>query len=213
MTKTLWALLLAVPFTLSAAPKKLTVLTDPSDQWPAATRSLMEKAAAVVFDRINENDVAQCVYRNAFRENVDKVRLKWGSEITVLNKNPEVTLKVLKKKLDRSILGMAQLNRARVDPDYFQVHQLEIILNETSLNQFAAKYPAADGDQELGIWVNTIAHELAHNFGYRHGMSGVWIKDYPGYLPTELGFCVMSNGKNGSDLGDYELRRQFKDAR
>jgi hypothetical protein len=213
MKKFLWTLLLALPATASSAPKKVTIITDPGDHWPDATRSVMEKAAIIVFERINDHDVAQCAYRNAFRENIDKVRRQWGSEITVLNKNPEVTLKVLKKKLDRSILGLAQLSKAQVDPDYFRIHQLEIILNETNLNQFAEKYPNAAGDQELGIWVNTIAHELAHNFGYRHGSSGVWVKDYPGYFPTELGFCVMSQGKHGSDLGDYELRRKFKDAR
>jgi hypothetical protein len=213
MKKFLWTLLLALPTIGNSAPKKLSIITDPNDHWPASTRSLMEKAAGIVFERINEHDVAQCVYRNAFREKTEKVRRKWASEITVLNKNPEVTLKVLKKKLDRSILGLAQLSKAQVEPDYFRIHQLEIILNETNLNQFAEKYPAADGDKELGIWVNTIAHELAHNFGYRHGSSGVWVKDYPGYFPTELGFCVMSNGKHGSDLGDYELRRKFKDAR
>jgi hypothetical protein len=213
MKNIFWILLLLWTSILPGAPKKLTVLTDPSDTWPPDTLKLMEKAADIVFERINDHDVAQCVYRNAFREKVDKVRRQWGSEITVLNKNPEVTLKVLKKKLDRTILGLAQLNKARVDPNYFRIHQLEIILNETSLNQFAEKYPGANGDQELGIWVNTIAHELAHNFGYRHGSSGVWVKDYPGYFPTELGFCVMSNGKHGSDLGDYELRRKFKEAR
>ena len=165
MKKTLCALLLMLPIAGLGAPKKVTVLTDPADQWPAATQNLMEKAAAIVFERINEHDIAQCAYRNAFRENVDKVRRQWGSEITVLNKNPEVTLKVLKKKLDRSILGLAQLNKAKVDPTYFRIHQLEIILNETNLNDFVAKYPAADGDQDLSIWVNTIAHELAHNFG------------------------------------------------
>ncbi len=213
MKKILWALLLAGPTNLLSAPKKVTLLTDSSDSWPGATRSLMEKAAAIVFERIHQHDVAQCVYRHAFRENVDKVRRQWGSEITVLNKNPEVTLKVLKKKLDRSILGLAQLSKAQVDSTYFRIQHLEIILNETNLNQFAEQYPAAEGDQELGLWVNTIAHELAHNFGYRHGSSGVWVKDYPGYFPTELGFCVMSNGKHGSDLGNYELRRKFKDAR
>lgn len=213
MKKIFWLLLLFETGGLLGAPKKLTVLTDPSDSWPPATLKLMEKAADIAFERINDHDVAQCVYRNAFRENIDKVRRQWGSEITVLNKNPEVALKVLKKKLDRTILGLAQLSKAQVDPNYFRIHQLEIILNETSLNQFAEKYPAANGDQELGIWVNTIAHELAHNFGYRHGSSGVWVKDYPGYFPTELGFCVMSNGKHGSDLGDYELRRKFKEAR
>ncbi|MDQ3233441.1 MAG: hypothetical protein M3Q07_16605 [Pseudobdellovibrionaceae bacterium] len=199
--------------TLTAVEKKVTVVTDPADSWPSNTRTIMEKAARLVFDRINDHDVAQCVYRHAFRENVEKVRRQWSSQITVLNKNPEVTLRVLKKKLDRSILGLAQLNKAQVEPEFFRIHQLEIILNETNLNQFAEKYPAAAGDQELGIWVNTIAHELAHNFGYKHGRSGVWVQDYPGYFPTELGFCVMTNGKYGSDLGDYELRRKFKDAR
>ncbi|WP_141734172.1 hypothetical protein [Oligoflexus tunisiensis] len=212
MKKNFLALLLAIPATGLSAPKKVTVATDPGDAWPAAARSLMEKAAQIVFDRINDHDVAQCAYRNAFRENTDKVRRQWSSQITVLNKNGEVTLRILKKKLDRSILGLAQLNKARVDPEFFRIHHLEIILNETNLNQFADQYPTADGG-ELGIWVNTIAHELAHNFGYRHGHSGVWARDYPGYFPTELGFCVMTQGKHGSDLGDYELRRKFKEAR
>jgi hypothetical protein len=211
MKKTFLAVLLAIPMTAWSAPKQVTITTDPADDWPAATRSLMEKAAQIVMDRINDHGVAQCAYRNSFRENTDRIRKQWGSQITVLNKNGEVTLRVLKKKLDRSILGLAQLNKARVDPEYFRIHQLEIILNETSLNQFVDKYPNAEG--ELGIWVNTIAHELAHNFGYRHGQSGVWVKDYPGYFPTELGFCVMTEGKHGSDLGDYELRRKFKEAR
>lgn len=39
--------------------------------------------------------------------------------ITVLNKNPKVAFKVLKKKLDRSILGLAQHNMAQVDSEQF----------------------------------------------------------------------------------------------
>lgn len=186
------------------ARKNVTLVTDPQDSWKPAELELVTQASQIVFDRINSHPVAQCAYRSSFKEKKSDLRQRWGRQITVLNKNADVSLYLRKKTMKASIYGLAKLDIATIDRRYFKVHNLDIMLNEANLHKDKQIYPGANA---IDIWVNTIAHELAHNFGYGHGNSGVWIDDYPGFFPTELGFCVMSNGKFGSDLNDAKRRR------
>jgi hypothetical protein len=48
--------------------------------------------------------------------------------------------------------------------------------------------------------VNVIAHEVVHNFGYSHFVTGDWQHDYPGFFVTEMAYCVMTDGRYGSQL-------------
>ncbi len=195
----------------SAVDVKVNVVTVPEEVWEAKELALVKKAADVVFDRIAEHSVAQCAYRNSFRDDMttDQLRQKWGNQIPVLNKRPEITLTIHKKPMDNKILGLAKVGTAKVDKKEYRIDNLDIALNQETINRHSEIYSKKTKSSDvLNQWVNVIAHELAHNFGYGHGTTGNWTTDYPGYFVTELGFCVMTDGKFGSDLGDENLRRE-----
>ena len=188
----------------------ITIQTSSEDSWQPQQLALMKKASHVVFKRIHSHAVAQCAYRSSFRENRDQLRRKWGQQITVLNKNPNITLKVRKTALKANVYGLAQIDIATIDRRSFKIHNLDIVVNELHLSLKRSPYPGFDASS---LWVNTIAHEIAHNFGYRHGSGGSWQDSYPGFFPTELGFCVMSNGKHGSDFNNLKRRQQLQKGR
>ena len=201
-------------FSLSghSAPKDITMVYE--GDFTASQKSFAEKAAHIVFERIAENRVAQCAYRHSFREkSKQKLRKLWSSQITMLNKNPKARLTIAKKSLKPNHYGEAKVGIAKIDRDRYRIENLAITLNEDTLNQDVEAYSKrSSSDRDIDIWVSTIAHEIGHNLGYRHGSTGDWIIDYPGYFVTELGFCVMTNGKYGSDLGDLNRRRKYEKA-
>ena len=184
------------------------VKLDLKGKWTPKQRQIIEQAGNIVFKRIHSISVANCAYRNSFREKTDKLRKRWRDQIPVLNKSESVLLEIDKKDLGKNVKGRALIDIAKIDRRNFKVYNLKITLGEAFLD-YSGKNT---NPQDLNGWVNTIAHELAHNFGFRHGASGNWDKDYPGFFPTELGYCTMSNGEYGSDQGKQELRRKFRES-
>ncbi|MFW7377710.1 MAG: hypothetical protein ACOH5I_02735 [Oligoflexus sp.] len=162
-------------------------------EWSEDEQKQIMEATAIAFSRMLRADVANCAYRNSFRENKDQLRKLWGSQIPVLNKTKNVEIEV--RRTADKVLGKAPVGVAKIDRRQYQVYNLKIYLNQEMLHQHLRADKSLDPN---GIWTNTIAHEVAHNFGHMHGSGGTWDRDYPGFFPTELGYCVMSDGKTGS---------------
>lgn len=186
-----FALLLATTTTLYANDVDVELI-NPID-WTEAEQTEIKEATALAFSRMLRADVANCAYRNSFKGDRDKLRQKWGREIPVLNKTKKVKISVRKTK--DKVLGKALVGKAVVDRKNHQVFDLEIFLNNEELHSYISRNKDM---KKLDQWANTIAHEVAHSFGHSHGKSGNWSADYPGYFPTEIGFCVASDGKTGS---------------
>lgn len=191
----LWKLILClslIPASHSlASDVEVTLLH--AEEWTEVEKNEIIEATKIAFSRMLRADVANCAYRNSFRENRDQLRKLWGSQIPVLNKTKKVLIAV--RKTTDKVLGQAVVGRAKIDRRNYQVFNLEIFLNSELLHQHLQNHKDLEKN---GLWANTIAHEVAHNFGHMHGSSGNWSQDYPGYFPTELGYCVMSDGKTGS---------------
>ena len=201
----LFLLCIGTQFLTDPAAFSLEIELDLKGEWTSKQRQIIQKAGETVFKRIHSYEVANCAYRNSFRQKTDTLRAKWREQIPILNKSQKVRLEIDKKDLGARVKGRALIDIAKIDKRQYKIYNLKITLGEAFLDY---KNPNAK-PQDLNGWVNTIAHELAHNFGYRHGASGNWDKDYPGFFPTELGYCTMSKGQYGSDLGKAELRRRF----
>lgn len=196
---------------LRADPIDVTIRTVPGESWRSEELDFVKKAADVGFQRIATSDVANCAYRNTFRDKLskDQLRERWGRQIPVINVSRKVTLTVHRGKFERKILGMAKIGTAEIDRRSYEINNLDISLNQEIINEHVADYSKkTNSDDLINQWSSVIAHEVAHNFGYTHGTKGTWSTDYPGYFATELGFCTMTNGKFGSDLGDENLRRE-----
>lgn len=208
MTKRISGLLAGVLLALPAFAGEIRVQARllPDGQWQAREKQLITRAARIVFQRIATAKVANCAYRNSFREKKDVIRKIWSRQIPHLNKSRQVSIIIHRKKLGPGVLGRAKVGIAAIEPRFHRLENLEIDLSREQIHNHLQKRGV--GDTEL--WVNTIAHEVAHNFGHRHGAGGRWAGDYPGYFPTELGFCVMTDGRYGSDGGDLQKRRQWQ---
>ena len=167
------------------------------DNWSKEELSAIKEATEFVFDHIHTYKVATCAYRNSYREpSKDKLRKKWGNQIPVLNKTDKVAISIKKKKLEKRVLGEAVVGTVAIDKKMYRIYNLEITLNGDQIHSHLSR---DKNKKDLrGLWANVIAHEIAHNFGYRHGSRGSWSDDYPGYFVTELGYCVESMGKFGS---------------
>ncbi|MBQ47219.1 MAG: hypothetical protein CMP10_07100 [Zetaproteobacteria bacterium] len=208
-------ILLSIGWHSNAMGKKLVVSVEalPEGEWEKAELAMIEEATQIVFDRIASYKVAQCAYRQSFRVNKDQLRNKWGRQIPILNKMDKVNIIIRKQSMRREALGSAIVGKASVDRKNYRMENLDINLNKDRVREFVQNrwqktnsVHSNKNKASLDKWVNVIAHELAHNYGYSHGTSGQYDNDYPGWFPTELGFCVMTNGKYGSSLGDRKLR-------
>lgn len=167
----------------------------PKGSWQPEEVTLIQTAAEKAFRRLAEAKVANCAYRNSSKENKDKLRKIWGNQIPVINKSRQVDITIHKKELEKNVLGRAKVDVASVDRSQFKIQNMEIDLSQDAMYSFLKTKPSVD---RKDLWVNVIAHEVAHNLGHRHGSGGTWSSDYPGYFVTEIGFCAMSNGEHGS---------------
>lgn len=190
-------------------------------------KSQIEQAADATFRRLISSDVANCIYREAFRAKhktksasgkvtthlytKDQLRQMWSSQVAFLNKFKRFKLAVEKKQLDKNELGRAKLAVAVVDRANYDLLHLKVTLDPDKIK--SSKLHATRQQGEAGTmdaWINVLAHEITHNLGYSHGVGHDWETDYPGYVPTEAGFCAMTNGQYGSHLGDFQLLQQRK---
>jgi hypothetical protein len=190
--------------TALADPIKVTVKTVKGSKWNAKTLELVQKAATIAFQELSRFEVANCAYRNTTRGKYskDKVRQIWGNQIPVINKSRKVSIVIHKEKMPENIRGRARVGIGKVDKKVSAITNLEISLNQETLNKHVKTYSKnTSSDEIINKWVSVIAHEVAHNLGHSHGSSGNWSNDYPGYFVSEIGFCAMTKGKFGSDLG------------
>ena len=191
----LCALCLLLTPLASAQDIEVTLDLQPKSEWTAEEVKLIQYAAEEAFRRMATSAVANCAYRYATKENKDQLRKSWGNQIPVINKSRKVKLTIAKKSLSANVLGQARVGSASVDRQRFSIDQLTIDLSSELL------YQHLRGDKSLkpdNQWINVIAHEVAHTLGYTHGTGGSWSDNYPGYFVTEIGYCAMHNGKQGS---------------
>jgi len=85
-----------------------------SEEWTAAEKLEIEQATKVAFSRMLRADVANCAYRNSYRENKDRLRKLWGSQIPILNKTKKVQISIRKtadQVLGKAVVGLAKIDR------------------------------------------------------------------------------------------------------
>jgi hypothetical protein len=189
-------------------------------------QELLQKASQRAFAALISAEVANCIYRESFRPfavepkgkklyaaavSKEELRQLWSSQVAYLNKFKKFSLAIAKETLPATELGRAKLAVAVADRANYELLNLSIVLDPSKIavsrTRVAKDKSSAD---PLDMWVNVIAHEISHNLGYSHGTSGNWEDDYPGYVPTEAGFCTMSHGKFGSHLGDLQKQRVWE---
>jgi Metallo-peptidase family M12B Reprolysin-like len=196
---------LGVARTARAAPE--VVVEDPTNKIPEAQRALVRQATETVLERLPATDVARCSFRNAWRGK--PTSRDWEKQMGFLRQQDRIVVTVLPEKLEKPILGMATVGSARQGGPKGRWTLVTIRLNQETL-----AYWAPGSAMDLDLWINAVAHEIGHTFGLRHGSGGGgpdWEGTYAGYFVTELGFCVASDGRTGSDRGDLDLRRKRKD--
>lgn len=179
----------------------------PRKSWTTSEAKLIKQATVKSFELLADSSVANCAYRNSFRhKSKDKLRQRWGNQIPIINKSQKVSITIHKKDLGhKSILGAAQVGIAKLNRKLYTIENLEIYLNKDLISGHLSERDISLED----LWINTISHEIAHNLGHKHGHGHGWEEDYPGYFATEIGFCAMTAGEHGSDLGDRNLRRKW----
>jgi len=168
---------------------------EPKSSWSEADRTLIEDAATKTFRRLAKAKVANCGYRYTSKEDKDEVRKIWGNRMPVINKSRSVTITIHKKSLGHKTLGQARVGIARIDWNTYRIENLEIDLSKEALHSHLNSQTILT---KKDLWVNVIAHEVAHNLGFSHGRGKRWSTDYPGYFATEIGFCAMTDGLHGS---------------
>ena len=179
---------------LSAQEIAVKVSLKPAGAWKKDEQNLIQDAAEKAFRRMARAEVANCAYRNASKENKDKLRKTWGRRLPVINKSRKVNITIRKKDLRKGVLGQARVDIAWAERRNYTLQNLVIDLSADEIFSFLnSKKKVSKAD----LWVNVIAHEVAHNLGYKHGSGGTWSEDYPGYFVTELGFCAMNEGRHG----------------
>ena len=192
-----FALVLAAPL----VARTVRVITDPALKFDASHTARVEQAALLAVERMASTEVAMCAFRNSWRG--VPTRDKWGVAMGVMRRYEDVEIRIYGTQ---DALGSAAVGIAKMDKKHEKWLGLQIALNHEKLG-----YYTSDSDFDLGLWANVIAHEIAHNLGYTHGSaSSDWEETYAGYFITEMGFCVASEGKTGSDRDDLELRRVRK---
>ena len=203
--RSLVAALLLVSSPALAQPE--VVVEDPTHKIPAAQRDLVKQATETVLERLPSTDVARCAWRNSWRGKPNQ--RDWEKQMGFVRQQDKIVVTVLPEKLEKPILGMATVGSAEKGGPQGRWTLLTIRLNAETLS-----YWSPGSQYDLDLWINAIAHELGHTFGLRHGNGGgvqEWEGTYAGYFVTELGFCVASEGKTGSDRGDLDIRRKRKD--
>ena len=201
---------------------KVSVKIDFAGDWSDSEKVIVQKASEDTFSRLITAGVANCVYRESFRpvylekksgkyyrrtHSKDSLRKAWSGQVAFLNKFKRFQIKLHKQKLSPRVLGKAKVGVAEVDRKNYELLNLEITIDPEKLANHR-KHTPDSGD--LDVWINTLSHEIGHNLGYSHTSGHTWEDDYPGYVPTELGYCTMTNGKHGSHLGDFRKLRERK---
>ena len=207
----------------SSFAEQLSVKIDfAGDEWKDTEKITIQKASEAMFARLISAHVANCVYRESFRPvylekksgrikrktlSKNSLRKTWSGQVAFLNKFKRFQLKLHKRKLNPKVLGKAKVGIAEVDRKNYELLNLEITIDPEKL---AGNRRHSANSNELDVWINTLAHEVAHNLGYSHTSGNSWEDDYPGYVPTEVGYCAMTEGRYGSHLGDFNKIRERK---
>lgn len=205
--KSLVLLLSLYSVNILAEEIKVNIVNKGVEQWTKQEMEVIEKAASIAFKRLASYKTAVCAYRYTTKPYIknklgkrvkltkDQLRMKWEKQIAVINKSRRVSIIISKEALAKKILGKAQLNIASTNRENYTLQGLEITLDKLKIEKQLASEKNFDA---TAIWVNTIAHEVAHNFGYSHLTGSSWKNDYEGFFPTELGYCAMNDGSHGS---------------
>jgi hypothetical protein len=120
---------------------QVSVNLKPEGLWKKNEQKLIQDAAEKAFQRLALAEVANCGYRNATKENKDKLRKAWGNKIPIINKSRKVHLEVHKKNLESGVLGQAEVNRARINRNTYTLENLSIDLSQEAMFSYLKKTP------------------------------------------------------------------------
>jgi len=117
--------------------------------------------------------------------------LKTGGFDVEVEGDTTVRLHIIGASLGPNTTGRAYIGIVKEGQTKF-----EIQLNKDMVGK-AGHFSSAD------VWAETIAHEMLHNVNLTHGsVAGAdWDRNYKEFVITEWGYCVESNGANGSGGG------------
>ena len=186
-----------------AESKKITI--EAKGDWQSAELDLIKNAAAIVSKRMGNTLSARCAYRNSWRGR--PTNEEWGRYMGVFRRQKELVISIEKQAMAKKHLAKAPVGRGKIDARNDRWKNLTIYLNEDRI-----KRKSHAGPKTTDFWAATIAHELAHNMGLSHGtkQGASWEDNYAGYFVAELGYCVMTDGKYGSDMGEAAVRNKRK---
>lgn len=172
-------------------------------EWSAKQIETIREAAKIVDKRLGSHRIKSCTYRNAWRGLPDYDG--WARAMGVWRRQKTLEIAVDAQEFKRKYFAKAFVGKGQIDEKNDRWTHLEINFNREVLDR-----KALQDIKNRDLWVKVIAHEIGHNLGLSHGADPRASKEdnYAGYFVTELGYCVASYGRTGSDRGDRKLRRE-----
>jgi hypothetical protein len=165
--------------------------------------TLVQDAFKIAVSKMPDFKIYQCTKRYAKRGIPDPDQ--WDKWMGMLRTVKKLQLVINTKDLGSSTTAQAFLNSASVEPKRQGIRGLVVYLNENYFNYHYRDKRMAKFEDELKMkqsvkyfWAQVIAHEIGHTFGLSHGRGKNFVEDYQDYFITELGYCIMNDGREGS---------------
>lgn len=173
--------------------------------------ALVRRAAKVAVDRMLSPQVVKCVQKNAKRARTASAAEWRFRDSNDRNGHLVYAMYALRDsgfKLDGQGAGRIDLHIAAEAMEGNTTGRASVgIVNgnqkKYSIRLNRDKVAGRDHLSSADMWAEVISHEMLHNVALRHGTANGanWDTNYKDFVITEWGFCVESNGANGSSGG------------